>query len=75
MVERAWIYTVVLPGLVYGAKLFLVRFKVISRKLTTSRLASIVIFRPLSLKILHRLFLILSIRWGVASNAPRPSSR
>ena len=72
--DFACIYAGVLFGLAYGSKLFLARSNVTSRKLAVFKLASTVIFKPFSLKTLHILFLIISTSWGVALNAPNPSS-
>ena len=51
------------------------RFRVISRKSTHFLLASIVIFRPCSLEIAHRSFLVNSTWRGDPLMIPRPSSR
>ena len=52
------------------------RFRVTSRKSTHFLLASIVIFRPCSLKIAHRSFLVnSSYQAGDPLMIPRPSSR
>ena len=50
------------------------RLRVTLRKLTIFLLASIVILRPYSLKMLHRSFLIISTWRGVPLVTPRPSS-
>ena len=78
--EGGWLdclctYNGMFPSLVYGRCFPLFRSRVTSKKLTLVRLASTVIFRSLSRKVLHKSFLILSISCGVLLNAYNPSSR
>ena len=79
-IEGGWLdclctYNGTFPSFVYGRCFPVFRSRLTSKKFTLVTLASTVIFRSLSRKILHKSFLILSISWGVLLNADSLSSR
>ena len=70
-----WTYCNVVLGFVYGWKVLRLRLNVTSRKLITCLLASMVMRKPLALKMRHISFLMFSVSLGVASVMASPSSR
>ena len=76
-IEGGWLdclctYNGTFPSFVYGRCFPVFRSRVTSKKFTLVTLASTVIFRSLSRKILHKSFLILSISWGVFIECRQP---
>ena len=61
-----WTYCNVVLGFVYGWKVLRLRLNVTSRKLITFLLASMVMRKPLALKMQHISFLMFSVSLGVA---------